>query len=180
MISYYYLWSNNMKTFFKAVTLAVAMISVPMANAADAQKIGVVSVAKIMKESPQLDSIIKKLDAEFKVRYEAIQALGEEINKIETTLKRDGELMSANDVADLQRKREVKVSEYQITSKAFQEDSRRRQAEEQQKAMLVVREVIQEVAKNQGFDIILNGEQVVFVKPAIDISDIIIEEISKK
>ena len=169
-----------MKTFLKAATLAVAMISVPMVHAAEPQKIGVVSVAKIMKESPQIERIRKKLEAEFKGRYEAIQALGSEITDIEKKLKRDGELMSASEVADLKRQHEVKVSEYQITTKAFQDDNRRRSAEEQQNAMLLVREVIQEVAKAKGFDIVLNGEQVVFVKPASDISDIIIEEISKR
>ncbi|PKF62873.1 hypothetical protein CW745_05480 [Psychromonas sp. psych-6C06] len=169
-----------MKNFLKAATLAVAMITVPAVNAADIQKVGVVFPSKIMKESPQRERIIKKLEAEFKARYEALQALETEITKIEKTLKRDAELMANDEVTAMQRKVEVKLSEYKINRKAFEEDNRRRQGEEQQKALIVVRDVINDVAKEQGYDIILNGEQVVFAKPGYDISDLIIEEISKK
>jgi len=169
-----------MKTFLKAATLAIAMISVPTVSAADVQKIGVVFPSKIMKESPQRERIIKKLEAEFKGRYEALQTLEKEIANIEKVLKRDGEMMDKSAVTAMQRDGEVKVSEYKINRKAFEEDNRRRQGEEQQKALIVVRDVINEVAKAQGYDIILNGEQVVFAKPGYDISDVIIEEISKK
>jgi len=169
-----------MKTFLKAATLAVAMISVPVVNAAEVQKIGVVFPSKIMKESPQRERIIKKLEDEFKGRYSALQKLEEEITEIEKTLKRDAELMNKSEVTAMQRKVEVKLSEYKLNRKAFEEDNRRRQGEEQQKALVLVRDVINEVAKDKGYDIILNGEQVVFAKPGYDISDIIIEEISKK
>jgi outer membrane protein len=88
--------------------------------------------------------------------------------------------MNKSEVTAMQRKVEVKLSEYKLNRKAFEEDNRRRQGEEQQKALVLVRDVINEVAKEKGYDIILNGEQVVFAKPSYDISDIIIEEISKK
>lgn len=169
-----------MKTFLKAASLAVAMMSVSAASMAEIQKIGVVFPSKIMKESPQRERIIKKLEAEFKGRYEALQALEKEISKIETTLKRDAELMNNSEVTLIKRKVEIKLSEYKINRKAFEEDNRRRQGEEQQKALIVVRNVIDEVAKKDGYDIILNGEQIVFAKPGYDISDLIIEEISKK
>ncbi len=169
-----------MKTFLKVATLAVAMISASATSAAETQKIGVVFPSKIMKESPQRDRIIKKLEAEFKARYEALQALEKEITKLEKGLKRDAELMNNDEVTAMQRKVEVKLSEYKLNRKAFEEDNRRRQGEEQQKALIVVRSVIDTIAKEQGYDIILNGEQIIFAKPGYDISDIIIEEISKK
>ncbi|MCP4325642.1 MAG: OmpH family outer membrane protein [Psychromonas sp.] len=169
-----------MKNFLKAATLAVAMISASTVSATEAQKIGVVFPSKIMKQSPQRERIIKKLEAEFKARYEALQSLEKEITLLEKKLKRDSELMSSDEVTAMNRKVEIKLSEYKINRKAFEEDNRRRQGEEQQKALIVVRDVIDAVAKQQGYDIILNGEQIVFAKPSYDISDIIIEEISKK
>ena len=169
-----------MKTFLKAATLAVAMISIPVVNAADTQKIGVVFPSKIMKESPQRDRIIKKLEAEFKDRYLALQKLEKEITETEKTLKRDAELMNKEEVTAMQRKAEVKLSEYKLNRKAFEEDNRRRQGEEQQKALVLVRDVINEVAKKEGFDLILNGEQVVYANPGYDVSDLVVEEISKK
>jgi outer membrane protein len=169
-----------MKTLLKAATLAVALISIPVVNAAETQKIGVVFPSKIMKESPQRDRIIKKLEAEFKDRYQALQKLEKEITETEKKLKRDAELMSKDEVTAMQRKAEVKLSEYKLNRKAFEEDNRRRQGEEQQKALVLVRDVINEVAKKGGYDLILNGEQVVYANPGYDVSDLVVEEISKK
>ena len=169
-----------MKTFLKAATLAVAMMSVSAVSVAETQKIGVVFPSKIMKESPQRERIIKKLEAEFKPRYEALQKLEKEITDLEQKLKRDGELMDKSAITAMKREAEVKLSEYKLNRKAFEEDNRRRQGEEQQKALIVVRNVIDAIAKQDNYDIILNGEQIVFAKPDYDISDLIIEEISKQ
>jgi outer membrane protein len=169
-----------MKSFLKAATLAVAMMSVSAVSFAETQKIGVVFPSKIMKESPQRERIIKQLEAEFKPRYEALQKLEKEIANLEQKLKRDGELMDNTAVTAMKREAEGKISEYKLNRKAFEEDNRRRQGEEQQKALIVVRNVIDAIAKQDNYDIILNGEQIVFAKPDYDISDLIIEEISKR
>ncbi|MCG6199676.1 OmpH family outer membrane protein [Psychromonas antarctica] len=170
-----------MKTLFKVVTLTVALVSLSTANAAqEAQKIGVVFPTKIIQQSPQREKTIKKLENEFKPRYEEIQGLEKEITKMQATLERDGEMMAQGDVTSLKRKIEVKLSEYKLKGKAFQEDQRRRQSEEQQKAFITLREVINAVALEEGYDVVLNGEQIVYSKPALDISDIVIKEISKK
>lgn len=170
-----------MKPFFKAVTLAVALASVTTVSAAvPAAKIGVVYPSKIMQQSPQREKIIAQLESEFKGRYKEIQALGKEIAKIEAQLDRDAEMMAASDVTSLKRSAEVKLSEYKLKRKAFEEDNRRRQGEEQQKALIMVRDVITAVALKDNYDLILNGEQIVFSKPELDISDVIIKEISKK
>lgn len=169
-----------MKTFLKVITLAAAMVSVSGVHAAEAQKIGVVFPSKVMQESPQRDRIIKKLEAEFKDRYSALQIIEKDIKTLEAKIKQDGELLSNNELTGLQRQIEVKVSEYKLKRKAFEEDNRRRQGEEQQKALELVREVINTVAEEGNYDLILNAEQIVYSKPGLDISDKVIQEISTK
>ena len=170
-----------MKTFLKVITLAAIIASSSLVSAAqEAQKIAVVFPSKIMQQSPQLEKIKKKLQAEFKDRFVNLQALEKEITNIESTLKRDSALMAESEVTALKRKAEVKLSEYKLKRKAFEEDNRRRQAQEQQKALRQVRNVINEVALTKGYDVVLSGEEIVFSKPELDISDIIIKEISKK
>ncbi len=170
-----------MKSFFKVVSIAVTLVSASYLNVAQAaEKIAVVYPSKILQESPQRDKIIKKLESEFKGRYQALQALENEIKKLDETLKRDAELMGKDKVTEMKRQAEGKLSEYNLKRKAFEEDNRRRQAEEQQKAVAVLRDVIDKIAAKEGYDLILNGEQIVFAKPALDISDRVIKEISKK
>ena len=108
-----------MKTFLKVITLTAAMVSISAVQAEEAQKIGVVYPSKIMQESPQRDRIIKKLEAEFKDRYTELQSIEKEIKSLETKIKQDGELLSNNELTTLQRKIEVKVSEYKLNRKAF-------------------------------------------------------------
>lgn len=169
-----------MKTFFKVITLTAAMVAVSGVHAAEAQKIGVVIPSKIMQESPQRESMIKKLEAEFKGRYEEILALETEIKKLEAKIKQDGELLSTNELTSLQRDIQEKVSAYKLKRKNFEEDNRQRQGEEQQKASKQLLELIDAVATEEGYDLILNGEQVVFVKPELDISDKVIQKMSTK
>jgi len=169
-----------MKVFFKILAVAAMIVSISGVQAANAQKIGVVFPGKILSESPQRAAIIKKLEAEFKDRYVELQTLGQSIQELEANIKRDGELLGAEERTALQRQIEAKVSEYKLKRKAFEEDNRRRQAEEQEKALALVREVINEVAKEDKYDLILNAEQVVFAVPALDISDIVIQKISTK
>ncbi|TEW56694.1 OmpH family outer membrane protein [Psychromonas sp. RZ22] len=169
-----------MKTFLKVITLAATLVTVSAVHAAETQKIGVVFPTKVMQESPQRDKIIKTLEAEFKDRVAALQKLEKEIRTLETKIKKDGELLSNNELTALKRQIEVKVSEYKFMGKAFEEDQRRRQGEEQQKALAVIRDVINNIAKEGHYDLILNGEQVVFSTPALDISDKVIQKISTK
>jgi len=169
-----------MKGFFKIITFVALASSMSFAQAAETQKIGVVFPSKIMSQSPQRARMIKKLESEFKDRYLALQKLGKSIKEIEEKIKRDGELLSAEERTDLQRQHQVKVSEYKLKGKAFEEDQRRRQGEEQQKTLGLVRDVINALAKKEGYDLILNGEQIVFTKPELDISDKVIQEISTK
>ena len=169
-----------MKVFFKIITLAAIVASISISQAAEAQKIGVVFPSKVMSESPQRAEMIKKLEAEFKGRYSVLQKLGQSIKDIEEKIKRDGELLSNEERTALQRQHQVKVSEYKLKGKAFEEDQRRRQGEEQKKTLILVRDVINKLAKKDGYDLILNGEQIVFTKPELDISDKVIQEISTK
>ena len=169
-----------MKAFLKIIALVAVAVSISTVQAAETQKIGVVFPSKILSQSPQRARMIKKLEAEFKDRYIELQQLGQSIKDIEAKIKRDSELLSTEERTALQRQHQVKVSEYKLKGKAFEEDQRRRQGEEQQKTLSLVRDVINALAKEGAYDLILNGEQVVFAKPELDISDKVIQEISTK
>ncbi|MCW8996614.1 MAG: OmpH family outer membrane protein [Psychromonas sp.] len=170
-----------MKTFLKIATLAVVMASSSLVSAAqETPKIAVVFPSKVMQQSPQFEKMKKKLAAEFKGRFSHLQALEKEIKDIESKLKRDSELMSVNEINNLKRKRAIKVSEYKIEREAFSEDNHRREAEEQQKSWASIRNVINNIAAKKGYDVVLSGEQILFSKPELDISDSVIKEISKK
>jgi len=168
-----------MKIFLKVITLAVAVATFSTVQAAE-QKIGVVFPSKVIEASPQRARTDKTLEREFKGRYEKLQAQEKEITKLQEKMKKDGELLSKQKLTDIQRDLAGKVSDYKLKRRAFEEDQQRRTREEQQKILTSVRDAIASVAKKGNYDIVLNGEQIVFSKPALDISDSVIKVISKK
>lgn len=167
-----------MKPIFKAVTLAAIMACAPLASAA--QKTAVIFPSKIMKESPQRERITKKLESEFKDRIAELKDLEEEVNKLQVSLQRDGELMDEYKVTSLQRKIEIKAFEYKLKREGLTKDNRRRQGELQQQSWADIQDVINSVAKDAGYDLVLNGEQILYADPKLDISNLVIEEFSKK
>lgn len=169
-----------MKNLLKAMTLTAMLATTTASYAAQAQKIGYVIPNKVMQESPLLEKMKQKLEAEFSGRYKEIQKMEDEIQGIDKKIKQDGELLSNSELTALNRDREAKIAAYQLKRKAFEEDNQRRQAEMQQEALKTVRAVIDDVAKKGDYDIILTADSVAFAKPEFDISDKVIQEISTK
>lgn len=171
-----------MKHFLKSLTLILVFFSFSSTVYASegVQKVGIVFPSEVMKESAQREHIIKKLEAEFKGRYTELKGLEKELQKLDKSLKRDSELMSSPQLLKEKREMEVKLSEYKLKRKAFEEDNRRRQGEEQQKVLTVMRDVINKIAKDGHYDLILNGDQIIYAKPSYDISKQVIKKISEK
>lgn len=168
-----------MKKLLKAITLT-AMLATTSAAYAEAQKIGVVIPDKVMQESPLIENIKKQLEAEFKDRYQEIKEIEAELQAIDKKIKQDGELLSNSELTKLKREKEAKYATYQLKGKAFEEDNQRRQVEMNQEMQAKVRTIIDEVAKKEGYDIILTAQAVAFIKPEFDISDKVIQELSTK
>ncbi|WP_232800439.1 OmpH family outer membrane protein [Motilimonas sp. E26] len=169
-----------MKQLIKAVSLSLALVAGSFSSAAlAAEKIAVVFPAEIFQQLPQKDQIIEKLKKEFQPRINEMKSLENKIKAKQEKEKRDAELMSNDNKTKLSREIQSLVSEYQLKLKAFEEDNRRRQGEEQNKMREKVVKAIDAVAKREGYDLVLNGEAAIFAKPSLDISKKVIAEIGK-
>ena len=170
-----------MKNFLKVVTLAVVMASSSLVSAAqEAQKMAVVFPSKIMQQSLQQEKINKKLNAEFAGRIKELKELEKEVFKIESDLQKNSGMMEDSKKISLKREHEALMADLKLKAKAFNEDKRSRLNDEQQKSWTTIHDVIKSVATKNGYDVVLNGEQILFAAPELDISDIVINELSKK
>ncbi|MFO6421916.1 OmpH family outer membrane protein [Motilimonas sp. KMU-193] len=169
-----------MKQFLKVAGLSLALIAGTFSSAAMAnEKIVVVFPAEIFQQLPQKDQVVNQLKKEFQPRINELKALEGKIKSKREKYQRDAELMKEADRTKLEREIDSLSADYQLKVKAFEEDNRRRQAEEQNKMRDKVMKAIDAVAKREGYDVVLNGEATVFVKPALDISKQVIAEIGK-
>ena len=169
-----------MNKALQVASLALAMMaSGYSAQSAAETKIAVVNVARILHEIPQSKAIESQLKAEFSGRISEMQRLESEGQSLAAKLKKDESFMSADERTKLQRRLAELQADFNLKGQALQEDQRRRMGQEQNKILNKVQEAIDGIAKAQGFDLIINGQSVVFGAEKLDISAQVIQQVSK-
>lgn len=142
-------------------------------------KIAVVEVKRLLQEAPQVEAIKNKLKKEFARRDEELVAQQKQLQQLEEKLKRDGAIMSSDELRRLEkdiitRKRKIKNSRT-----AFQEDLSLRQQEELSKLRKVISEVIVEVAKSDDLDAVFEAG-VVYASDKVNITDKVLSKLKSR
>jgi outer membrane protein len=142
-------------------------------------KIGVVDPERVIEESPQYEAARQALHEEVADRERALREQQAKLDELKKNLERDAPLMSEEEIARLQndiRNRDRKVK---YAKAEFQEDFALRQNELRTKLIAQVREVVQELAKEQKIDLIVS-EGVVYFSERVDMSAQVIERLQSK
>ncbi|RKF15504.1 molecular chaperone [Alginatibacterium sediminis] len=164
-----------MKKLLSAAAIALALSTTAMP--ALATNVGVVDVAEVFQNHPKREGIAKKLKDEFEGRAREIRALEKEMQTMLDKREKDGALMKSSDLSALNRKLESKQNDYTFKRKTFEEDNRRRQAEEQQKLMKSIQTAVTAVAKAKKLDLVIPLDATAYVKDSIDISKDVIKRV---
>ncbi|MGD2118381.1 MAG: OmpH family outer membrane protein [Chromatiales bacterium] len=160
--------------------LAAALLTMTMGVTHAAEyKFGFVEVARLLNQSPQIADIRDKLKKEFSRRDQELLAQAKQIKSLTEQLKRDGAVMSDSESKRLEkdiisRKRKLKNAQ-----SAFQEDLSLRQNEELQKVRKQIAEVIQAIAKENKFDLVLESG-VVYASDRANITDAVLAKMQKE
>jgi outer membrane protein len=161
-------------------SLALGLMAAGFSAQASAEtKIAVINVPRIMQEIPQGKAIEAKLKSEFSSRISEMQRLETEGQTLAAKLKKDEAFMAADERTKLQRRLAELQADFNLKGQALQEDQRRRFNEEQKKVLDKVQTAIDGIAKAQGYDLVLNGQSVVFGAEKLDISAQVIQQVSK-
>lgn len=168
-----------MNKLIKAAGISVAILgSSFFAHAAEAaQKIGYVNTAKVFQALPQREVVVKKMQSEFKDKAAELKSIQNQAKAKIDKLKRDGELMSADQVEKLRIEIGQLDSKYKIKAQALDQASARREAEEKQKLFVVIQSAVKKVAEREGYDMIIDISALQYGKPADDISDKVLKEV---
>jgi len=158
--------------------LALAFASMPIAHAqenAATAKLGYVDAVRLIEQAPQGEQALKKLEEEFGPRDSEIKQLRDEIRTLEDELEKNALVMQEDD----QRTKEEALREKQRRLKRvrteFREDYNVRRNEELADLQRVVTKAIVEIAKAEGYDLIL--QESVYASPSIDITEQVLEKL---
>lgn len=160
-------------SFYRRIILLVLSSSLFIFNtawAASVQKLGYIDTLRVYQESQQAQVIQKSLQKEFSARQDALQQLQQKIVTLKKALddshsKKEQETLSKS-LSDLDRR-------FRVESAALLEDYNLRRAEEFASLQNRANQVIRELARQEGYDLIL--QDAVYVNKKFDITDKIIQ-----
>ncbi len=163
-----------------AATAAALALSAPLAaTAAEGYRIAFVEVPKLLQEAPQVAAVRDGLKKEFSRRDKDLVALQGEIKKIEEKLERDGAILSDAETQRLERDLVAKQRKLKSAQNEFQEELSVRQNEELNKLRRQIAEVIIEVAKEDGLDLVLETG-VVYASDRANVTEKVLERLKRQ
>lgn len=145
---------------------------------AEEYRIGFVNATKVFEESEQYKNARDRLQTEFSRREKDILSSQKQLKQLEDKLQRDGAVMSESEVKRLERDILSRRRKLKNAQTEFREDLNLRQNEEFRKLRTQIREVIQEVGKSEGIDLIVS-DGVVYYSKKIDISDLVLKKLKR-
>lgn len=164
------------KSIIAFMTLVAAMALPGVASAE--LKIGVVNAIKILEGAPQAEAARKQLEKEFASRDRDLVARQKTIKEMEDRLAREGATMSEAEARKLERDIVSKRRDLKRDQDEFREDVNLRRNEEFGKIQKEIVQSIQDVAKSEGYDLIL-GEGVIYASDKTDITNAVLERLRK-
>jgi outer membrane protein len=166
------------KFFKSAIYLLPLLLMLSGALHAEEYRIAFVNATKVFEESPQYQKARDRLQTEFSRREKELLSEQKQLKQLEEKLRRDGSTMSESEVKRLERDILSRSRKLKNAQTEFREDLNLRQNEEFKKLRQQVREVIQEVGKEEKIDLIVS-DGVVYFSKKIDISDLVLKKLRK-
>ena len=141
---------------------ALALAGAVSVAQADVGKVAVVNVQQLMQQSPRVASLSKNLEAQFKARQSKIaaqqQALQDELEKF----KKESPTMKQADRDAMQKKMASERADLVKQVVAYQQDVQKSQSQAMQSVMGDLNSVVSNIAKAQGYSIVLDSQAVLF------------------
>jgi outer membrane protein len=137
-------------------------------------RIGYVDMKQVLDNAPQVLAGREKLDAEFRDRNDSIEMDEMRVEALEARL------LQADMTSDsrLQIEREVRELRRNITRRKedLRDELSFRRTEEIQRLEEQINVAVQEIARRNGYDLILSSP-VIYAGPDLDITDLILEQL---
>ncbi len=144
-----------------------------------AESIAIVDVQRVLSAMPQSAAMAQALQQEFAGETEELKKLESDIKFNIEKFQRESMTMSQEQQDELRTQIQQMQQTFQAKVKPFEENMRRRQAEERNKMMAIIKQALDQVAAEKKLDLVFQAQGVAFAKEEKDITDLVIEKASK-
>jgi outer membrane protein len=159
--------------------LATALIATPALAQSGDYKIGFVNTERLFREAVPAKRAQQKLEKEFAGRDADIQKLSKDVRDLQAQLDKEGVAMAESERRNKERDLANMTRDLQRLQREFREDLNLRRNEELAAVQERANKVIQQIAEQEKFDLILQ-DPVVFASTRIDITDKVIKALADK
>jgi outer membrane protein len=168
---------SNRGRYWTLPILAAVILFVSAANAQQVVRIGFIDPVRLIEQAPQGGRALEQLEIEFQPSNESLMKQLNRIQEMEAELEKNILVISASDSQLRQREIDNLKRRLKRSQQEAREDYNLRRNEERGKIQALVREIIFELAKEQGYDLII--EQAVYVSEAVNLTDEVLERLAQ-
>lgn len=158
---------------------AVYAASPSVSDPSSPTKIGVLDWQQLLAKAPQAEAAGKRLENEFQSRKDKLVKKQEEFQSKQTKLQRDRDVMSESE----RNKTEKELAKIQQDLRHMDEELRSdytaRHREEMDEFIKIVREVVDKLAAEEKYDLVLPQEATLFMADRIDVTEQVLQKLSK-
>ncbi|MBU2964894.1 OmpH family outer membrane protein [Amphritea sp. 2_MG-2023] len=158
----------------------IIILGVLLSFNAMAEKVAVLSVQQALLSSKAADLFRDKLTKEFSSEQKQLVDLQAQVKKIQDKIKK-GAGTQSKEVQDQQRVQFQKAyGEYQRLGQSLQQKQRQREDAFLKEMRPKLDAVIRDLIASESYDLVVNKQATIFVKPELDITSRVVELLNKK
>lgn len=163
------------------LTACMLLILTTVAKAADAIKIGIVEMDRIVRTSEPGQSALNKLKDQFKDVKENMEKQKAEIDKMREDMEKQSLVLSQEAKMDKQTQFQRKVRDFQDNVQNYQRKMKIEEDKLSKPVLDLIMKVVQDFGKKNGYDVLMDGRGagVVFVSDAANITEQVLVEVNK-
>ena len=141
-------------------------------------KIGFVDPIVLIQSAPQSEAALQQLEQEFGPRNDEILELQNDIQVLEIELEKNALVWTEGEIQNARREIDTLQRRATRSQEEAREDYYLRRNEELARIQGIIRDVVVTIAKDEGFDLILETG-VVYVSSRINLTNRILEELQE-
>ena len=159
------------------VTVALTLLAAAGANAQEL-KIGFVNSDRVLREATLAKAAQTRLETEFSKRQKEGEDAANKLKTAADKLDKDAPTLGEAERSRRQRDLVEQDRELQRKRREFQEDLNQRKNEELASVVERANKVVKQIYDTEKFDLILQGDVVVFASARVDITDKVIKALN--
>ncbi|MEH6824848.1 MAG: OmpH family outer membrane protein [Motiliproteus sp.] len=163
----------------KAIKVALIGLLLLPALALAEGRIGVLDMEGALAASKQAQTLREKLQQEFSAEEAELRKISEEGSALKTKLQNEGSFMSDDERQQLTALVQKKYQQFQTLGNQLKQETQGRERAFLQQLRPQLEVILKAIVEADELDIIVNKKGVVYVKPSMDLTQRVVDELNK-